>query len=167
MLRWCFTQKINYMQRTISPNLLESIVFQFELQKKSILYSHLKYKYNTNTLPDEIWHHARLHINDGRLGYRFAADLTWSAYAASIFECSRLLDSIYPGSMAVIDSIHLPLPRASSSIGVLQDFHQRLRFLTNGSGVQYSVDYIRFLLSNRGAGELSDFEPFYDKSVQS
>jgi len=99
-------------------------VSEFELQEKDILCSLLKDKYNRDSLPDEIWHRARTHIND----YRFAADVTWSAYAALIFECSKLLDSIYPGFMAEMDSIHLPLPRASSSIGVLQDFHQCLRF---------------------------------------
>jgi len=69
--------------------------------------------------------------------------------------------------MAEMDSIHLPLPRTSSSIGVLQDFHQCLSFLTNETSVQYSADYIRFLWSNRGAEESSDFEPLYDKSDQS
>ena len=54
MLRWCFTKKINYLQRTISPNLLESFVSDFELQKRDILCSLLTEKYNRDTLPDEI-----------------------------------------------------------------------------------------------------------------
>jgi len=164
MFRWCFTQKINYLQRTISPDILADFVSQFELQKKDILCSLLKHKYTRDSLPDDIWQRARLHINDGGLGYRFAEDVTWSAYAASVFECSSLLDKIYPGFSVELEAAHLH--RESQSIGVINDFAACLRFLTESTGVEHSADYIRFIWSNRNA-EFSDFEAQHDKTIQS
>jgi hypothetical protein len=87
LLRWCFGQKINYLQRTQSPRLMETFVDEFIGMKKDILCSMFpNHKFTRETLPDRAWKQACLHIKDGGLGLMNTQDIGYAAFLASISE---------------------------------------------------------------------------------
>ena len=91
ILRWCFSQKINHLQRSIPPELLENFVNNFDFQKRDIFESILGYR-----VTDSIWTQCCLTTSDGGMGYQDVRRISHSAYLASIFQCSSILKEISP-----------------------------------------------------------------------
>lgn len=87
LLRWCFGQKINYLQRTQSPRIMENFVDEYIGMKKDILCSMFPdHKFTRETLPERAWKQACLHIKDGGLGLMNTQDIGYAAFLASISE---------------------------------------------------------------------------------
>ena len=162
MFRWCFCQKIDYLQRTTSPAFIEDFVLEFDCMKKDIFCSLLNNIYTRDTLPESLWNRALLHIGDGGLGFRNTHDVTWSAYAASFFECAPTMSKFFPGLCDEMDSIHL---NQDDHIPALNDFKACLNFITRVTGVEASVAWIHEL--KKSLYSLSSEEYLYGKSTQS
>ena len=77
MFRWCFCQKIDYLQRTTSPRLLDEFVYAFDRMKREIFCSLLEDAFTADNIPEEIWKRACLNIGDGGLGYRSVHDVSF------------------------------------------------------------------------------------------
>ena len=95
--------------------------------KQEIFCSLLQDIYTVDDLPPDLWKRACLNIGDGGLGYRCVTDVTCSEYAASIIECSSLLDKIHPGFIATIENIHMSVGHCG--LNVLEDFRACLNFI--------------------------------------
>ena len=91
MLRWCFAQKVNYLQRSIPPELLTEFIGAFDNQKRDILDSILHSKSDDTT-----WLLSCLNICDAGLGLQLVKNVSPAAYVASVFECSSTLKNICP-----------------------------------------------------------------------
>jgi hypothetical protein len=108
MLRYCFCQKINYLQRLTPPPLMADFVAQFDDLKREIFQQILR----KPDIPDPLWTQCCLDIQDGGLGYQLTAHVTPVAYIASVLEAKPSLDSLFPG---FIDN------RASKMVNALHD----------------------------------------------
>jgi len=93
MLRYCFCQKINYLQRLTPPPLMVNFVAQFDLLKREIFQQILRKPDISNPL----WTQCCLDIQDGGLGYQFSSNITSVAYIASLFEAKASLEALFPG----------------------------------------------------------------------
>ena len=93
MLRYCFCQKINYLQRLTPPPLLVDFVAQFDDLKRDIFRQILRKPDISNSL----WTQCCLDIQDGGLGYQLTSHVTPVAYIASVFEAKADLDALFPG----------------------------------------------------------------------
>jgi len=165
MFRWCFCQKIDYLQRTTSPLLISNFVAQYDRMKQEIFCSLLQDIYTVDDLPPELWKRACLNIGDGGLGYRCATDVTCSAYAASIIECSSLLDKIYPGFTTTMENIHESVNHCG--LNVLEDFRACLNFIGAHNGnIQASVAWIHTLRHLDEAAAVAVDDYIVDKTLQ-
>jgi hypothetical protein len=165
MFRWCFCQKIDYLQRTTSPLLISNFVAQYDRMKQEIFCSLLQDIYTVDDLPPELWKRACLNIGDGGLGYRCVTDVTCSAYAASIIECSSLLDKIHPGFIATMENIHMSVGHCG--LNVLEDFRACLNFIGAHSGnIQASVAWIHTLRHLDEAAAVAVDDYIVDKTLQ-
>jgi len=144
MFRWCFCQKIVYLQRTTSPSLLAEFVSAYDCMKREIFCSLLNGIYTADSVPPELWKRACLNIGDGGLGYRSVYDVSFSAYAASLMQCSGLLEKTFPSFQASIGSVHTSTQHCG---GVLENFKECLQFIgEHNGGIQASVEYIGTLI---------------------
>jgi len=109
MLRYCFCQKINYLQRTTSPPLLTNFVSRFDAIKKEIFESILK-----KPIDDFLWTQCCLDIQCGGLGYQMSHHVTPVAYIASMLEARSTLEFHFPG---ILDD---------QSLSMISDFHDSL-----------------------------------------
>ena len=112
LLRWCYCQKINYLQRTIAPpRLFEDFLPRFTDSKRKIL-DRLLPTYSSLTATQ--WTQACLNIQDGGLGLFNHVDIGPAAFAASLTECLHSLSTAIPH----IDSLILqqdPSPTQASN----------------------------------------------------
>ena len=165
MFRWCFCQKIDYLQRTTSPRLLDEFVSAFDRMKREIFCSLLEDVFTADNIPEELWKRACLNIGDGGLGYRSVHDVSFSAYAASLVECSRSLDKTLPDFVQRLENIHtLQQP---SDLNVLRDFQDCIQFIgDHNSGVEVSVQWIRGLRGKDRATAVAVDDFVVDKTLQ-
>ena len=165
MFRWCFCQKIYYLQRTTSPQLLVEFVTAFDRMKREIFCSLIKDVYTAGNIPQELWKRACLNIGDGGLGYRSVYDVSFSAYAASLIECSHSLDKTLPGFVQRLENIHtLHQP---SELNVLKDFQDCLKFISeHNRGVEVSVEWIRDLVGKDRETAVAVDDFVVDKTLQ-
>ena len=92
LLRWCFCQKIIYLQRTTDPYLLDThLAPRFDDLKRLILSSILG---RVDGIPDKTFLLAQLHIQDSGLGLFDSGSTTKAAYAASMIECRAEIQSM-------------------------------------------------------------------------
>jgi len=91
MLRWCYAQKVNYLQRSIPPDLLIEFLDGFNALKRDILDSILQTK-----IDDSTWMQSCLAISDGGLGLQIVQNVSHAAYIASVFECATDLKRVCP-----------------------------------------------------------------------
>ena len=94
MLRYCFCQQINYLQRLTPPPLLVDFVAQFDDLKRDILQQILQKPDISNSLWTQ---QCCLDVQDGGLGYQLTSHVTPVAYIASVFEAKADLDALFPG----------------------------------------------------------------------
>jgi len=85
LFRWCFSEKINYLLRTIPPELTEELASNFNLIKKRIICSIID-QFTPETLPEWLWVQCRLSINDGGLGLKDSVSVAYSAFAGSFID---------------------------------------------------------------------------------
>jgi hypothetical protein len=108
MFRFCFCQKVNHLQRCLGPQApLKDFIDFYEEEKKKVLTSLLQPKYSRVNLPERVWMQAQLPINAGGLGYHFTADVTESAYIASIIDTREELENTFPGISQELLNAHL------------------------------------------------------------
>ena len=93
MLRYCFCQKINYLQRLTPPPLLVDFVAKFDDLKRDIFRQILR----KPDISDSLWTQCCLDIQDGGLGYQLTSHVTTVAYIASVFDAKADLDALFPG----------------------------------------------------------------------
>ena len=86
LFRWCFSEKINYLLRTIPPELTEELASNFNLIKKRIICSIID-QFTPETLPEWLWVQCRLSINDGGLGLKDSVSVAYSAFVGSFIDC--------------------------------------------------------------------------------
>ena len=165
MFRWCFCQKIDYLQRTTSPLLLDDFVSAFDRMKREIFCSLLKDIYTADDIPPELWNRACLNIGDGGLGYRCVQDVSFCAYAASLIECSSILEKTFPGFNAIMDSIHTSSDHCG--LNVLEDFKACLNFIGHhNGGIQASVEWILTLRKQDEETRTAADDLVIDKTLQ-
>jgi hypothetical protein len=99
MLRYCFAQKINYLQRTTPPCLLKSFVKQFDKLKRDICNSIVGFE-----IEDIIWDQCCLKVQHGGLGYQNANTVSQVAYIASFMEASAILKQHFPHEFDDLDN---------------------------------------------------------------
>jgi hypothetical protein len=108
MFRFRFCQKVNHLQRCLGPQApLKDFIDFYEEEKKKVLTSLLQPKYSRVNLPERVWMQAQLPINAGGLGYHFTADVTESAYIASIIDTREELENTFPGISQELLNAHL------------------------------------------------------------
>ena len=165
MFRWCFCQKIDYLQRTTSPLLLDDFVSAFDRMKREIFCSLLKDIYTADDIPPELWNRACLNIGDGGLGYRCVQDVSFCAYAASLIECSSILEKTFPGFNTIMDSIHTSSDHCG--LNVLEDFKACLNFIGHhNGGIQASVEWILTLRKQDEETRTAVDDLVIDKTLQ-
>jgi hypothetical protein len=165
MFRWCFCQKIDYLQRTTSPLLLDDFVSAFDRMKREIFCSLLKDIYTADDIPPELWNRACLNIGDGGLGYRCVQDVSFCAYAASLIECSSILEKTFPGFNTIMDSIHTSSDHCG--LNVLEDFKACLNFIGHhNGGIQASVEWILTLRKQDEETRTAADDLVIDKTLQ-
>jgi hypothetical protein len=87
LLKWCFSQKIIYIQRTTPTYLVNaSLVPRFTQQKKEILINIL----GRNEIDDKNWALSQLHCQDSGLGLAFSEQTSHAAYIASVVETLKV-----------------------------------------------------------------------------
>jgi len=95
LLIYCFSPKINHILRTTYPRLTVDLCESFDRLQKRILCSILG-QYDEASLPEEIWKHACLSLNEGGIGIRSATSIAKVAFLASAVDCLDSTQSIYP-----------------------------------------------------------------------
>ena len=102
LLRWCFSQKINYWQRTIPPDIMNRcFVKPFDDLKKRILMTIL----NMNQIDDKVWFLCGEKLANGGLGLHHTFQTSHSAFVASVIECSNDLEKfLHVENISEIDS---------------------------------------------------------------
>jgi hypothetical protein len=129
LLRWCFSQKIIYWQRTIPPRLVNNIFIPaFEALKKSILISIL----NIGEIEDKIWFLSCESLSSGGLGLHHSDQNSHAAYVASIVDCS---DEI---KLFLGDFIELNIP-------MVMDFHHSIDFIKSMIHLIVEMDHIHIV----------------------
>lgn len=91
MLRFCFAQKINYLQRTTPSKLLDNFVNEFEEIKRDICNKIIGFE-----IDDKIWEQCCLKVQHGGLGYQQAKTVSHCAYIASFMEANDTLKRHFP-----------------------------------------------------------------------
>ena len=128
MFRLCFCQKVNYLQRTTSPSVIQDFIAAYEELKKDVFLSFVQSKYTKDSLPGRVWEQAQLHINDGGLGYQYASDTTPCAYVASILDSKDSLMEIWPDLGATLDRANT-VDEDRDSLPLIREFCQALRVI--------------------------------------
>lgn len=108
MLRYCFAAKINYLQRTVPPYLLESLVTSFSRMKKELLCSILGTGLTADTIADCLWSQCCLNVSDGGLGLRDTESVTPCAFVASVVECLPTVSEMLPNYVELFSADHAP-----------------------------------------------------------
>jgi hypothetical protein len=128
LLRWCFTQKINYWQRTTPPQFINQIfVPSFESMKQQILCSIIGY-HSTSLVPERIWSLASLCLQDGGISLGDGPLVSLAAYVASFTEAKLIKDS---------DSDSSFMRQYLNSIQVIKDN------IDSDSSASFSVQYLQ------------------------
>ena len=104
-LRFCYGRKINYLMRTIPPQLLNSFASSFDDIRSDILSSIL----NITPLSNQTWIQSRLNIKDSGLGLGFLSEILLSAYSASLVVAYPLLQNLFPSTNLLDLFIFQPL----------------------------------------------------------
>jgi len=71
---YCFSPKINHILRTTYPRLTVDLCESFDKIQKKILCSIIG-QYDEDSIPEEVWQHACLSINEGGIGIRRASSI--------------------------------------------------------------------------------------------
>lgn len=108
LLRLCFSQKINHLQRSIPPEHMESFIEKFDLLKRDILETILGTRICENK-----WFQCCLSTSDSGLGYQDVKRMAYPAYISSLVQCSNTLEEISPtifsSDIPMIKSFHASL----------------------------------------------------------
>ena len=125
LLRWCFSQKIIYWQRTIPARIVNNIFIPaFEALKKSILISIL----NIGEIEDKIWFLSCENLSSGGLGLHHSQQNSHAAYVASIIDC--------------IDEIKIFLGDfLESNISMVTDFNNSIDFIKSQSSPDQDISF--------------------------
>ena len=137
MLRYCFCQKINYLQRLTPPPLMTDFVEQFDHLKREIFMS-IIHKQN---IQNALWTQCCLDIQDGGLGYQLTNHVTPVAFVASVFEAKNCLEVLFPRF----------LERRSSNMA--DAFHHALEeygnLINNDQQNVPTLDYLNEMFTNK------------------
>jgi hypothetical protein len=132
LLKWCFSQKLIYWQRTMPPYLIKhSIEADFTRQKLEVLASILECEVDDiNCKTREL---AQLRIDDGGLGLSFSQDVTYAAYAASYVENALAMQSLFtqPKSYADVTIQDRDIPSAAA-------FRHAMEHISHASGHEHT-----------------------------
>ena len=93
MLRWCFSEKIKYLLRTIPPNFTDELAVLFNNSKKRILCSILD-PHNTESFPEQLWTQCCFSTSNGGLGLKDSVAVAHSAYVASFINCLKTSEEV-------------------------------------------------------------------------
>ena len=108
LLRLCFSQKINHLQRSIPPEYMTDFIGKFDLMKRDILENILGIR-----ISDNKWFQCCLSTSDAGLGYQDVKRMAHPAYISSLVQCSNILEEISPTIF-------------SSDIPMIRSFHASL-----------------------------------------
>lgn len=92
--------KINHLQRTIFPEIIDDFVKKFEVLKRKLLCEIL----HIPELPEDAWSQATLQFEYGGLGLRNAADTTDCAFVASALSCLPSIVKFFPCIQSMLDN---------------------------------------------------------------
>ena len=91
ILRLCFSQKINHLQRSIPPEYMTDFVANFDAMKRDIFENILG-----TSISDNKWLQCCLSTNDSGLGYQNVKNMVYPAYISSLVQCSSTLEELSP-----------------------------------------------------------------------
>ena len=97
MLRFCFAQKINYLQRTTPSKLLDNFVDEI---KRDICNKIVGF-----AIEDNIWEQCCLKVQHGGLGYQQAKIVSHCAYIASFMEANGIMRKHFPNECEDIANV--------------------------------------------------------------
>ena len=108
ILRLCFSQKINHLQRSIPPEYMTNFVQNFDSMKRDILETILG-----TSICDFRWSQCCLSTSDAGLGYQDVKRMAYPAYVSSLVQCADTLEEISPtifsSDIPMIKSFHASL----------------------------------------------------------
>ena len=168
LLRWCFGQKINYLQRTQSPRIMVDFVDEYIGMKKDILCSMFpKHQFTRDTLPDRAWRQACLHIKDGGLGLMHTEDIGFAAFLASVTEtCILTFTENDPKELlAAFEDVDSALPIVKDFWGSLHSLDE-LRHQTHADVSDLTFDDARLAL-DRAETEKQTLQEYWSGLVRS
>ena len=145
LLRWCFSEKINYLLRTIPPELTEELASNFNLIKKRIICSILD-QFTPETLPEWLWVQCSLSVNDGGLGLKDSVSVAYSAFAGSFIDCLPTCEEVCPNLLELNNRC---INSLNNSIACINNFCQN-----QDNGVILNIASLRAqrLVSNNSTG---------------
>ena len=91
LLRLCFSQKINHLQRSTPPEYMTNFVENFDSMKRDIFENILG-----TSICDNKWLQCCLSTNDSGLGYQNVRNMAYPAYISSLVQCSSTLEELSP-----------------------------------------------------------------------
>ena len=130
LLRWCFSQKVNYLQRTIPPWFLNpGFNNAFDRLKKKILLKIL----NIGELDNKLWSLACETIAKGGLGLQHTEIVSSAAFTASLMECSKHVEDFLH-----IDSL------TTARIGMVEQLKNAINYINVLADKQEAEDKLTF-----------------------
>jgi hypothetical protein len=139
MLRFCFAQKINYLQRTTPSNLLDNFAAEFDEIKREICGKIIGF-----AIEDNIWEQCCLKVQHGGLGYQQAKIVSHCAYIASFMEANEILKKHFPNECEDI---------ANESFSALRDAIEALNIICereNDQIITYEMLQLKLTKLNKG-----------------
>ena len=103
LLRLCFSQKINHLQRSLPPEYMTDFVKSFDSFKREILETIIGTR-----VCDIRWSQSCLSTSDGGLGYQDVIKMAYPAYISALVQCSSTLEEISP----LIFSSNIPMMKS-------------------------------------------------------
>ena len=91
LLRLCFSQKINHLQRSTPPEYMTNFVESFDSMKRDILENILGTR-----ICDNKWLQCCLSTSYSGLGYQNVKNMAYPAYISSLVQCPSTLEELSP-----------------------------------------------------------------------
>ena len=149
MFRYCFCQKINYLQRLTPPPLIADFVSKFDDLKREIFETIVQMP-----IEDSIWRQCALDIQNGGLSYQRTHQVTTVAYIASVFEAKWDIENLFPDFLS------------TSTCFMATAFHTSCEELQRLSGkpIEYSIQELASLSAGRPPG--STFQNYLNDQIK-
>jgi hypothetical protein len=154
LLRWCFSQKVTFWQRTIPPYFMnQSFVKEFDLLKQKILLSVL----NIDSLDPKTWFLACQKISEGGLGLQHVDHVSHAAYLASVIECSKNVEDFL--GTPDLSTLNIPmmneLRKSLDYVNRFKDAEEELTFESIKAMKTKKSETLQHCISDFSSGSLS------------